>query len=137
MTSSNPEPLEPAADPVAGSSSADQPVTETAPVTESAPAPETSPESATAPEGEQVRAIDVVDPADVRRAPKFGAFITFGLLSGIVLGLIGGLIVFHGKPTSGWTLGIFVFDVTIITTIAALLWAIFADRRSVKKSRAR
>lgn len=77
-----------------------------------------------------MRAIDVVDPATVRRAPRLGRFIATGVLTGLVLGAVIGLALFRDAANRGATTAVFVLDVTVVTTIVAAVWAVVVDRRS-------
>lgn len=82
-----------------------------------------------------VRAADVVDPAVVRRAPKFKSFVLVGILTGLVLGLIIALFVFREPQNRTFLVLMFTFELTLITTLTALIWAVVSERRSTGKRR--
>jgi hypothetical protein len=86
----------------------------------------------------EVNLHDVVDRADVRRAPRYGRFLMVGAVVGLAIGL--GLGVYLvGTPEAGGMLkpGVYVGVVTAFTatftTLAAGLLAVLADRRSVRR----
>lgn len=80
----------------------------------------------------------LVDPARVRRAPKFGAFFTVGVVVGLVAGLWLGTRLVDVAEGSFPMLkpGVFVVVVvaatTTVTTLLAGLAAVVADRRSLR-----
>ena len=101
-------------------------------------APEQTP--AGAPRADEVEIETVVDPATVRRAPRYRAFFTVGVLLGTVLGLgIGGA--WLQSPVSEPVFKPGVYFTVIVVTCAALgaavagLWAVVADRRSLRGRR--
>jgi hypothetical protein len=87
---------------------------------------------------DEVEIETVVDPATVRRAPRYGAFFTVGVVLGTVLGLgIGGA--WLQSPVSEPVFKPGVYFTVIVVTCAALgaavagLWALIADRRSLRR----
>lgn len=83
----------------------------------------------------EVRA--VIDPASVRRAPRYKAFFWAGGLVGLVLGLA--LSLYLVNSPSGASLmkpGVYVTVLTafvvMVTTLVAGLFAVIADRRSLR-----
>ena len=90
--------------------------------------------------GEEVEIESVVDPATVRRAPRYRAFFTVGILLGTVLGLgIGGA--WLQSPAAAPVFKPGVYFTVILVTCAALgaavagVWAVVADRRSLRGRR--
>lgn len=90
--------------------------------------------------GEEVEIESVVDPAAVRRAPRYRAFFTVGILLGTVLGLgIGGA--WLQSPAAAPVFKPGVYFTVILVTCAALgaavagVWAVVADRRSLRGRR--
>ncbi|HEV6953198.1 MAG TPA: histidine kinase [Promicromonospora sp.] len=87
------------------------------------------------PDDVEVRA--VVDPATVRRAPRYRAFFWTGAIVGLVLGLVLSLYLV-GSPSGASLMkpGVYVTvltaGVTLGTTLIALLVAVIADRRSLR-----
>lgn len=86
---------------------------------------------------DDVEVRDVIDPATVRRAPRYKAFFWTGALVGIVLGLA--LSVYLVNSPSGAAMmkpGVYVTVltafVTMVTTLLAGLFAVIADRRSLR-----
>jgi hypothetical protein len=86
---------------------------------------------------DDVEVRDVIDPASVRRAPRYKAFFWTGALIGIVLGL--GLSLYLVNSPSGAAMmkpGVYVTVltafVTMVTTLLAGLFALIADRRSLR-----
>jgi hypothetical protein len=86
---------------------------------------------------DDVEVRDVIDPASVRRAPRYKAFFWTGALIGIVLGL--GLSLYLVNSPSGAAMmkpGVYVTVltafVTMVTTLLAGLFAVIADRRSLR-----
>lgn len=86
----------------------------------------------------QVPLHEVVDPGDVRRAPRYGRFLMVGAILGIAIGLGLGYYVI-GTPDAQGMLkpGVYV-AVTIaftaaLTTLVAGLLAVLADRRSLRR----
>lgn len=86
---------------------------------------------------DDVEVRDVIDPASVRRAPRYKAFFWTGALIGIVLGL--GLSLYLVNSPSGTSMmkpGVYVTVltafVTMVTTLLAGLFAVIADRRSLR-----
>jgi hypothetical protein len=80
---------------------------------------------------------DVIDPATVRRAPRYRAFFATGALVGIVLGLALSLYLVNSpsgaammKP--GVYITVLTAFVTMVTTLLAGLFAVIADRRSLR-----
>lgn len=86
----------------------------------------------------EVEIEDVVDPATVRRAPRYRAFFTAGILLGAVLGLgVGGAWLQSGASQGVFKPGVY-FTVILVTCTAvgaavAGLWAVLADRRSLRR----
>ncbi len=83
----------------------------------------------------------LVDPARVRRAPKYGAFLTVGAILGIVVGLwFGTWLVDQVDPRRGDIAllkpGVFIIVIiaatTTVTVLLAGLLALIADRRSLR-----
>ncbi|MBE9925236.1 hypothetical protein G8C93_04925 [Cellulosimicrobium cellulans] len=90
--------------------------------------------------GEEVEIESVVDPATVRRAPRYRAFFTVGILLGTVLGLgLGGA--WLQSPAAAPVFKPGVYFTVILVTCAALgaavagVWAVVADRRSLRGRR--
>lgn len=86
---------------------------------------------------DDVEVRDVIDPASVRRAPRYKAFFWTGALIGIVLGLA--LALYLVNSPSGAAMmkpGVYVTVltafVTMVTTLLAGLFAVIADRRSLR-----
>ncbi|ACZ32092.1 hypothetical protein Xcel_3090 [Xylanimonas cellulosilytica DSM 15894] len=83
----------------------------------------------------------VVDPASVRRAPRYAAFMVTGVVVGLVAGLALGLFLLAtfdpqrdfpmDKP--GVWLTVTVMGTTTLTTLLAGLLATVLDRRSLKR----
>jgi hypothetical protein len=104
-------------------------------------APETAAATAaTAPAADEVEVEDVVDPATVRRAPRYGRFFLVGIVLGTVLGLgVGGA--WLQSPAAEPVFKPGVYFTVIVVTCAALgagvagLWAVLADRRSLRGRR--
>lgn len=101
-------------------------------------APETAAGSGEA--AHKVEVEDVVDPATVRRAPRYGRFFAVGIVLGAVLGLgIGGA--WLQSPAAEPVFKPGVYFTVILVTCAALgagvagLWAVIADRRSLRGRR--
>ncbi|QJW37886.1 hypothetical protein [Cellulosimicrobium protaetiae] len=89
---------------------------------------------------DEVEVEDVVDPTTVRRAPRYGRFLAVGVVLGTVLGLgVGGA--WLQSPVSVPVFKPGVYFTVIVVTFAALgagvagLWAVLADRRSVRGRR--
>ncbi|MFC4629303.1 hypothetical protein ACFO6V_13755 [Promicromonospora alba] len=86
---------------------------------------------------DDVEVRDVIDPASVRRAPRYKAFFWTGALIGIVLGLALSLYLVNSpsgaammKP--GVYVTVLTAFVTMVTTLLAGLFAVIADRRSLR-----
>ncbi|MFC8799982.1 hypothetical protein ACFT2C_19780 [Promicromonospora sp. NPDC057138] len=86
---------------------------------------------------DDVEVRDVIDPATVRRAPRYKAFFWTGALIGIVLGLA--LSLYLVSTPSGAAMmkpGVYITVltafVTMVTTLLAGLFAVIADRRSLR-----
>jgi Mg/Co/Ni transporter MgtE len=87
----------------------------------------------------------VVDPATVRRAPKYPAFLLTGAVVGIAAGLWLGLyLVANVDPLRDMPVlkpGVFIvvtmLGAATFTTLVAGLLAVLADRRSLRKARRR
>lgn len=88
--------------------------------------------------GDEVEIESVIDPATIRRAPRYKAFFTTGALVGIVVGLCIG-ITWLGSPASsgvlkpGVYLTVVVLGTTTLTTLVAGALAIWADKRSLRR----
>jgi Mg/Co/Ni transporter MgtE len=87
---------------------------------------------------DDVEVRDVIDPATVRRAPRYKAFFWTGALIGLVLGLALSLYLVNSpsgaammKP--GVYVTVLTAFVTMVTTLLAGLFAVIADRRSLRK----
>jgi hypothetical protein len=87
---------------------------------------------------DDVEVRDVIDPATVRRAPRYKAFFWTGALVGIVLGLA--LSLYLVSSPSGAAMmkpGVYVTVltafVTMVTTLLAGMFAVIADRRSLRR----
>lgn len=129
-----PDPSDAPASPVAGPATGAETV-----------APETTAtgggEAATSgPAADEVEVEDVVDPATVRRAPRYGRFFAVGIVLGAVLGLgLGGA--WLQSPAAEPVFKPGVYFTVILVTCAALgagvagLWAVVADRRSLRGRR--
>ncbi|MBN0039293.1 hypothetical protein JN535_03770 [Cellulosimicrobium cellulans] len=96
--------------------------------------------AATGPAADEVEVEDVVDPATVRRAPRYGRFFAVGIVLGTVLGFgIGGA--WLQSPAAAPVFKPGVYFTVIVVTCAALgagvagLWAVLADRRSLRGRR--
>jgi hypothetical protein len=103
------------------------------PGTSGAPRPETA-------RADEVEVEDVVDRGTVRRAPRYRAFFTVGVLLGIVVGLgVGGAWLQSPAAAPVFKPGVY-FTVILVTCTAlgagvAGLWAVVADRRSLRGRR--
>ncbi len=91
-------------------------------------------------DGSEVEVEGVVDRRTVRRAPRYRAFFTTGILLGLVVGLgVGGA--WLQSPASDPVFKPGVYFTVILATCTALgagvagLWAVIADRRSVRGRR--
>lgn len=95
--------------------------------------PASDDDAASAAEGvaETAPVVELVDPAAVRRAPRFRAFLWTGALVGLVLGLVVGLIVFPSHDR-GWTLAIFVTELAAAGVLIGAVVAVLLDRRSLR-----
>lgn len=90
------------------------------------------------PEAPEVEVEQVIDPATVRRAPRYKAF----FWTGAVVGLLGGSIIaalLLSTPAAGGLMkpGVY-FSVTVlatttVTVLLAALLAVIADRRSMRR----
>ncbi|MFI8526423.1 hypothetical protein ACIGB8_18350 [Promicromonospora sukumoe] len=86
---------------------------------------------------DDVEVRDVVDPATVRRAPRYKAFFMTGALVGLVLGLLLSLYLVGSPSGSGLMkpgvyITVLTAFVTMVTTLLAGLFAVIADRRSLR-----
>lgn len=86
---------------------------------------------------DDVEVRDVIDPTSVRRAPRYKAFFWTGALVGIVLGLaLSFYLVSSPSGTGMMKPGVYVTVltgfVTMVTTLLAGLFAVIADRRSMR-----
>ncbi len=86
---------------------------------------------------DDVEVRDVIDPTTVRRAPRYKAFFWTGALVGIVIGLPLSLYLVNTpaglammKP--GVYVTVLTAFVTTVTTLLAGLFAVIADRRSLR-----
>lgn len=93
-------------------------------------------QNAGASDADDVVAAEVVDPALVRKAPRFRSFILVGVFSGLIAGFIVGLIAFWNSDNFGFKTMVLMVDLAIVTTVIALLWAILSDRRSARRAAA-
>lgn len=75
--------------------------------------------------------VELVDPATVRRAPRFRAFLWAGAVTGLVIGFVVGLIVFPSNDR-GWTLAIFVTELAAAGVLIGAVVAVLLDRRSLR-----
>jgi len=105
-----------------------------------APDSSDAPGSTTGRPGDDVEIEAVVDPASVRRAPRYGAFLAVGVVLGTVLGLaLGGAWLQSAASVPVFKPG--VYFTVIVVSCAALgagvggLWAVVADRRSMRGRR--
>lgn len=117
-------------------SAADADAASAADVTAADPSPDDVLGSAPAPApAPAVEVADVVDPALVRRAPRFKAFALAGIVVGLVAGLLLNVLVLpDDHPT--WSRTIFTVEVTLVALAVAIVWALVADRRSARAPRA-
>ncbi|WP_265520265.1 hypothetical protein [Oerskovia flava] len=79
-----------------------------------------------------------VDPATVRRAPRYRAFFWTGAIAGIVLGSVLAAVLLSNPQASGLLKpGVYftvtVLGTTMVTVLLAGLWAVLADRRSLRR----
>ncbi|WP_029251948.1 hypothetical protein [Paraoerskovia marina] len=86
---------------------------------------------------DEVEVDDVIDPAAVRRAPRYKAFFWTGAIVGIVLGLVLGAVVLStpgagGLMKPGVYLTVVVLGTTTFTVLLAGFLAVMADRRSLR-----
>lgn len=107
-------------------------------------APSDTPPTAPAPVPDEAELARVAEPATVRRAPKFGAFVTAGVLLGAVLGFVVALITGSAVEGDGGT-GLISFldgqgSARLLVALAgatlgalvAGIAAVVADRRSLR-----
>lgn len=86
---------------------------------------------------DKVEVRDVVDPMTVRRAPRYKAFFWTGALVGLVVGLPLSIYLV-GTPAGAGLMkpGVYVTVLTgfvvMVTTLLAGLFAVLADRRSLR-----
>ncbi|WP_454041652.1 hypothetical protein [Cellulosimicrobium sp. Marseille-Q8652] len=89
---------------------------------------------------DEVEIEDVVDPTTVRRAPRYRAFFTVGIVLGVVVGLgVGGAWLQSDAVRGVFKPGVY-FSVILLTCTAlgaavAGVWAVVADRRSLRGRR--
>lgn len=89
---------------------------------------------------DEVEIEGVVDRATVRRAPRYRAFFTVGILLGLVVGLgVGGAWLQSPAAAPVFKPGVY-FTVILVTCTAlgaavAGVWAVIADRRSLRGRR--
>ena len=86
---------------------------------------------------DDVEVRDVIDPTTVRRAPRYKAFFWTGALVGIVIGLPLSLYLVNspagqGMMKPGVYVTVLTAFVTTVTTLLAGLFAVIADRRSLR-----
>ena len=86
---------------------------------------------------DDVEVRDVIDPATVRRAPRYKAFFWTGALVGIVVGLPLSLYLVSspsglGMMKPGVYVTVLTVFITMMTTLLAGLFAVIADRRSLR-----
>lgn len=87
----------------------------------------------------------VIDPGQVRRAPRYQAFFVVGVLVGVILGLALGLYLLdtfdpsRDQPLSkpGVWLAVLILGTTTVTTLLAGLAATVLDRRSIRRQGAK
>ncbi|RPF23201.1 hypothetical protein [Myceligenerans xiligouense] len=95
-------------------------------------------EPAAEPSAGDVSLHDVVDPSAVRRAPRYGRFLTVGAFLGVVIGLVLGFYLVgtpgaQGMLKPGVYVAVTIMFTATLTTLAAGLLAVVADRRSVRR----
>lgn len=87
---------------------------------------------------DEVQIEEVVDPTTVRRAPRYRAFFTVGIVLGLVVGLgVGGAWLQSDAVRGVFKPGVY-FSVILVTCTAlgaavAGVWAVVADRRSLRR----
>jgi hypothetical protein len=93
------------------------------------------------PEGDDVELREVLDPATVRRAPRYAAFLGAGVVVGVLLGLALGLYLLstfdpaRDQPLTkpGVWLTVTVFGMTTVTALLGGALAVVLDRRSLRR----
>lgn len=95
------------------------------------------------PVADDVELAAVVDPARVRRAPRYKAFFWVGAVVGIVLGAVLGFwLVGQDDPATGEPvpllkpgvyISVTILGTTMVTVLLAGLLAVLADRRSLRR----
>ncbi|GAA2721830.1 hypothetical protein [Cellulomonas aerilata] len=123
-------------------SAAPSPESSAAPSPESSAAPSPEPSAAASPESSAAASVvpddatlaEIAEPAQLRRAPRIGAFITTGVLVGAVAGW---LLAVLGSGTSGEArTGAILLTAAGLAALGAILgsgFAALADRRSVRR----
>jgi hypothetical protein len=113
------------------------------PSSTAAPATGTGPDVGSEPAETSVDEVEVesvVDPSTVRRAPRYGRFFAVGIVLGAVVGLgVGGAWLQSEVSEPVFKPGVY-FTVILVTCAAlgaavAGLWAVIADRRSLRGRR--
>ncbi len=92
-------------------------------------------------EPDDVELAGIIDPATVRRAPRYASFLGAGVVVGVVLGLVVGLYLLstfdpaRDQPMTkpGVWLTVMVLGTTTVTTLLAGALAVVLDRRSVRR----
>jgi hypothetical protein len=101
------------------------------------PGPQPTADDAADVPADEVEIEEVVDPTTVRRAPRYRAFFTVGIVLGLVVGLgVGGAWLQSDAAQGVFKPGVY-FSVILLTCTAlgaavAGAWAVIADRRSLR-----
>lgn len=85
------------------------------------------------PEDPQYRVRDVVDPAAVRRAPRYGRFLTLGALLGALVAAIVTIVSSGGDLSDRSLLGLMLLVFVPLGVLTGAVMALWLDRRSWRR----